>query len=96
MIYQITNEADLETSMDKKEAQEPQDLLGTHHQEGHGNGCFCTSLQPGHDQIQRILAFPRSKHSFHFIAAALIGSELLFACSCNASILGWSAQWLAG
>ncbi|QPN64875.1 thermonuclease family protein [Synechococcus sp. CBW1004] len=37
---------------DKKEAEEPQDLLGTHHQECHRDRRFCTLRQASHDQLK--------------------------------------------
>ena len=35
---------------DKKEAEEPQDLLSAHHQERHRDRGLCTLGQPSHDQ----------------------------------------------
>jgi len=46
---------------DKKEAEQPQDLLGTHHQKCHRDRGFCTFGQPSHDQRSEYLRFPAPK-----------------------------------
>lgn len=43
---------------EKKEAKQPQDLLGAHHQKGHGDRGFRALGQPSHDQFEGILALP--------------------------------------
>ena len=41
---------------DNKEAEQPQNLLHAHHQEGHGDRGFGSMDQPGHDQLEGLFS----------------------------------------
>jgi hypothetical protein len=56
----------------KKEAQQPQDLLGAYHQEAHGDWSISSRLQLGYDQDLRSSSLASTKHTFQLIAFALI------------------------
>jgi hypothetical protein len=79
----------------KKDAEQPQNLLGTHHRETHGDGALSAAGQSRHDQLQRIFTLARAKDSLRFIALALISAELLFVHSIDFWIFWWSAQSFA-
>ena len=75
----------------KNEAQQPQDLHGTHHQKAQGDCALGSGLQFGHDQVQRICSLASAKHAFHLIAFALISKQLLLVLSIPLLVLGWPA-----
>jgi len=81
--------------MGQQEAEQLQNLLSAHHQEGHGNRGFRAVGLSSHDQPEGILAFTRSKDSLDFVSTTLVGTELLFLFGIDLRVLWRPSQSLA-
>jgi len=88
--WALANSIETQKAGQKRGAQ-PHDLLGTHHQEAHGDCALGSGLQFGHDQVQRIFSLASAKHAFHFIEFELISKQLLLVLRIPLLVLGWPA-----